>query len=390
MRKSFRNLLGIVFAIMVFIPFVRVEADQNPRIIAQLKSSENDVYYYEIGLNFEDWLIPAQSEDETPYCLIDGWELYEKIDGEYKKIYSTDTSDPNFEELYSVEVKSGELRTFAVRVITQNGSYSEYSDDTVLDYRPRTTLYTNIANGTGCFNIIAEGINEEICGTKNEGRKTYQLPVGTEVTVKAVPNDGFSFDGWYVFDTETYQISVSVLSNKLNYSFTIDDLVEGDYATIAPAFVENYKPYEVIDGAKQRVINGNEAEFEIDADYNLFIDGGEVFVDDIEFPLQPQNDYASKPGSTIITLTKNFISSLSEGEHTLKVMFNDNNTATTSFTVTKNTSNTENNTIPNISTNDENVIIPPQTGDNLIYYISMIVPSFVGLNGIILVCRKKD
>ena len=123
--------------------------------------------------------------------------------------------------------------------------------------------------------------------------------------------------------------------------------------------------YEVIEGAEQVVTVGEEAEFEIDADYNLFLDGGEVYVDDNDTPLEANADYTSRAGSTIITLTSDYISTLSEGEHTLKVVFNDDNVATTSFTVTKDSSSEE--------TSNDVEELPPQTGIDNSKNVSLVI-----------------
>lgn len=158
--------------------------------------------------------------------------------------------------------------------------------------------------------------------------------------------------------------------------------------------------YEYINGEEQTVVINNDAEFEIDADYNLFENGGKVYVDDIQVD---SSNYTSRSGSTIITLVKDYINSLSDGEHTLKVVFNDGYSATTSFSVIKNTAdnetntetNTNINTQTNTNSNAENEITPPHTGidnpatgDNVIFYISMLILSVLGLFGTITFVRK--
>ena len=91
--------------------------------------------------------------------------------------------------------------------------------------------------------------------------------------------------------------------------------------------------YEYIEGANQTYTIGEDgATFRINADYSLFENGGKVYVDDT---LVSSDNYTSKTGSTIITFTKKYMSSLSEGEHTLKVAFNNGGSATTKFTVAK-------------------------------------------------------
>jgi len=91
--------------------------------------------------------------------------------------------------------------------------------------------------------------------------------------------------------------------------------------------------YEYIEGANQTYTIGEDgATFRINADYSLFENGGKVYVDDT---LVSSDNYSSKTGSTIITFTKDYMSSLPEGEHTLKVAFNNGGSATTKFTVAK-------------------------------------------------------
>ena len=91
--------------------------------------------------------------------------------------------------------------------------------------------------------------------------------------------------------------------------------------------------YEYIEGANQTYTIGEDGiTFRINADYSLFENGGKVYVDDT---LVSSDNYSSKTGSTIITFTKDYMSSLPEGEHTLKVVFNNGGSATTKFTVAK-------------------------------------------------------
>ena len=120
--------------------------------------------------------------------------------------------------------------------------------------------------------------------------------------------------------------------------------------------------YEVTEGANQKyVITKNiEAKFKINADYSLF--DGKVYVDGV---LVDSKNYTSLSGSTIITFKKEFVDSLSAGEHTLKVTFTDGGEATTTFTVA--------NIIPEINN--------PKTGDNIALYIVTGVLSMIGLTG---------
>lgn len=129
--------------------------------------------------------------------------------------------------------------------------------------------------------------------------------------------------------------------------------------------------YEYIDDTANQTYKINQDEtltFRINADYSLFENGGVVYVDGTE-----TTEYTSKSGSTIITLNKDFVNSLSVGEHTLKVAFNNGGEATTKFTIAKAEESTNN----------------PQTGDNIMFYISMLGLSIIGLAGAGLYIRKR-
>ena len=149
--------------------------------------------------------------------------------------------------------------------------------------------------------------------------------------------------------------------------------------------------YEFVEGANQTyTINEDEtAIFRINADYSLFENGGKVYVDDA---LVSSDNYISKSGSTIITFTKDYISSLSEGNHTLKVAFNNGGTATTKFTIakanTQTTEETENTTTETTVTETEKSN-NPQTGDNIILFIGLFVIATLGTYVVIKYNKKS-
>ena len=61
------------------------------------------------------------------------------------------------------------------------------------------------------------------------------------------------------------------------------------------------------------------AIFRIDADFSLF--DGKLYIDGI---LVDAKNYKAESGSTFITLNKEYVDTLSVGEHTIKVEFSDN------------------------------------------------------------------
>ena len=130
--------------------------------------------------------------------------------------------------------------------------------------------------------------------------------------------------------------------------------------------------YEVTEGANQEytITKDNEAKFKINADFRLF-DTGKVYVDN---ELVDPNNYTAESGSTIITLKKEFVDTLSVGKHTLKVLFNDGGQATTIFNVVKTTIPVEN----------------PNTLDNVMIYIVSGILSIIGISGTITFYKRKQ
>ena len=130
--------------------------------------------------------------------------------------------------------------------------------------------------------------------------------------------------------------------------------------------------YEVTEGANQEytITKDNEAKFKINADFRLF-DTGKVYVDN---ELVDPNNYTAESGSTIITLKKEFVDTLSVGKHTLKVLFNDGGQATTIFNVVKTTIPVEN----------------PNTLDNVMIYIVSGILSIIGISGTLTIYKRKQ
>ena len=111
-----------------------------------------------------------------------------------------------------------------------------------------------------------------------------------------------------------------------------------------------------------------EVTLEIDADYSkykeLYIDGKKV----------DKSNYTSKAGSTIITLSNEFLNSLSSGSHEVVAYFA-NGSAKTTLTV---------------EAKDESVIsklVSPKTNDPIYIFARIAIISFAGLS--FMIVRKK-
>ena len=150
--------------------------------------------------------------------------------------------------------------------------------------------------------------------------------------------------------------------------------------------------YEFIDNTANQtytINKDNVLTFRINADYSLFENGGKVFIDN-----KQTTEFISNTGSTVITLIKDFVNSLSVGEHTIKVGFNDGGEATTKFTIAKveqtpietqedvqqETETPKADEEVKTQTTEEAVYSSnPKTGDNIVIWISLIAASILGI-----------
>ena len=294
--------------------------------------SSNGIYKYPVALHTYFTGVTTSNSDTIlvgdPIDLIDSGVVTYNYRLEYKEITVTKAENPN--EISNVNIKL-EAPKVGDKVLPQGWT------------------------GTDTENIIDDGTMEP-----------DKYPTATSSTEGVKVDSAYWINGTYTerpddwellyfgtFKENTYYyayIDISALEGKtLNSNLTIK--VNGEtpaevftvYNNENTHFVAKIKAvekevtpitYEFVEGANQTyTINKDDtATFKINADYSLFENGGKVYIDDT---LVSSDKYTSKTGSTIITFTKDYMSSLSEGEHTLKVAFNNGGSATTKFTVAK-------------------------------------------------------
>ena len=217
--------------------------------------------------------------------------------------------------------------------------------EVVVSYKkiPFTVIVKDVAGATITPNgavAVSYGEDKEFTITANSGYKLVKVLV--DETDKTADMVG---------DT----LKLTNITSNINLEVVVEKIV-----------------YEVTEGANQKytITKNNEAKFKINADFRLF-DDGKVYVDN---ELVDPKNYTAESGSTIITLKKEFVDTLSVGEHTLKVVFNDGGEAITTFNVAKVTVPTDN----------------PNTGDNIGFYIISGILSIVGLAVAGIFYRRKQ
>ena len=223
---------------------------------------------------------------------------------------------------------------------------------------------------------------EEVTGATVDPDGTVTVSYGDNKDFTITANTGYKLVKVLVNDVEKTLDGNTLKLKNITSNMKIEVVVEK---------IE----YKVIEGAKQTytITEDTEARFRIDADYSLF--NNKVYVDNV---LVDSSNYTSKSGSTIIILKKEFVDTLSVGEHTLKVVFNDGGEAETTFTIARkaeNNNNNENNNENNTPSKPEDKEemkdngSNPKTGDNIMLYVAIASMSIIGLVATTIVAKKK-
>ena len=223
----------------------------------------------------------------------------------------------------------------------------------------KTLFYKKSNNGL----LVTENENEAVI--KIVGKKSENKVVLTVVNVGNKESEVFK--GFHTQYT----------GSALNYESTVDGIIfetRYDYYTRCKyeftfKYVNNgntSKEYEFLEGENQKYTLNKDSNmtFRIDANYSLF---DKVYIDN---ELVDISNYKVTEGSTIITFNNEFVSKLSVGKHTLKVMFS-NGEASTEFSVVK------------------EVVENPKTIDNIEKYIAIGIVAVIGVVGCVLIIKKE-
>ena len=232
------------------------------------------------------------------------------------------------------------------------------------------TLYYQVFNGSllvtdneseAVIKIVGnKSENKAILTAVNVGTKKSEVFKGFHMQFTGSALDYDDLDGGIMLETRYDNYT------RCKYEFTFQYVKE----EVSP------KEYKFTEGANQiyTIDESKNAIFRIDADFSLF--DGKVYIDGT---LIDAKNYKAESGSTVITLNKEYVDTLSVGEHAIKVEFSDGGLATTKFEVKAKQVNTE-------KTED---ITNPQTGDNIGIYIILSIISVLGIAATVVINNKK-
>ena len=228
----------------------------------------------------------------------------------------------------------------------------------------------------------------EVNVTNGSGSGNYAQGSTVTITANTAPN-GQRFKDWSIesgnitlasstSDTTTFVMPAEAVRVKANYE-----------AIPTPV------SYKILDGANSDWKQNTEETITIrgNGDFPKFV-GVKIDGNTID-----AKNYTAKEGSTIITLTTDYLKTLSIGTHTFEIVWTDGS-ASTNFTVSKNDSGSETpkdddknkNDDSGSQTGDNHHITAPQTGDNshLTLWISLLGASLIGLLATLYMRKKKD
>ena len=228
----------------------------------------------------------------------------------------------------------------------------------------------------------------EVNVTNGSGSGNYAQGSTVTITANTAPN-GQRFKDWSIesgnitlasstSDTTTFVMPAEAVRVKANYE-------------VIPTPVS----YKILDGANSDWKQNTEETITIrgNGDFSKFV-GVKIDGNTID-----AKNYTAKEGSTIITLTTDYLKTLSIGTHTFEIVWTDGS-ASTNFTVSKNDSGSETpkdddknkNDDSGSQTGDNHHITAPQTGDNshLTLWISLLGASLIGLLATLYMRKKKD
>ena len=237
------------------------------------------------------------------------------------------------------------------------------------------TLYYQVFNGSllvtddasvAVIKIVGNrSENKAILTAENVGTKKSEVFKGFHMQFTGSALDYDDFDGDIASGGIVRETRYDYYT-RCTYEFTFQYVKE----EVSP------KEYKFTEGANQiyTIDESKNAIFRIDADFSLF--DGKLYIDGT---LIDAKNYKAESGSTVITLNKEYVDTLSIGEHTIKVEFSDGGFATTKFEVKAKQVNTE-------KTED---ITNPQTGGNIGTYIILSIISVLGITATVVIDNKK-
>ena len=188
----------------------------------------------------------------------------------------------------------------------------------------------------------------------------------------------------YIFDRNK---EIIVNGKQVDRIFYSDDCNTEIGVILTTPKKSEHIEYMILEGGNQTYTKskGNNLTIKANGDLSKFL---ELKVDNDTVYL---SNYSVISGSTVITLKNAYLDTLSEGEHSLTFVYSDGN-ATTNFKIAKSEATSNENIIGGKASENQNVAdsnldkkinnhksLSPQTGDNIVIWICLLITSCIGI-----------
>ena len=196
-----------------------------------------------------------------------------------------------------------------------------------------------------------------------------------DYTITLTPNEGYEID---TVSVNGVDVKSSVTDNKLVLQNILEDkVVKVTYKN---------STYKFISGMDQE-FDDDDLVFKTDGPLGIV---GKVYVNDEELD---SSNYTLKSGSTIITILKDYLATLSDATYNLKITYTNGSEATTTFVVkAKDTAAANTTPATNTTTNTQttNTSSNPNTADTIMISVIIGLISVLGLAGVVVFLRKNS
>ena len=291
-------------------------------------SSDNSAYNVKFNTDHLELVLPKIAI--SPSVSLDGWSY-----GDSAKTPTVTGNTGNGAITYSYKVKDADDNTYNEAVPTNVGTY------TVKAEIAETDDYTS---GSCTTDFTIKKVAPSV---KAPTAKTGLVYTGS---AQALLNEGSTTDGTLCYSTDgkNYTTDIPEKTNAGDYTVyykVIGDTNHSDTEAYSVNVIIAEAEYQVTVGADEKLTQGTFSDYTIKSDgpYNEFvelkIDGKSV----------DNTNYTVKSGSTIITLKKAYLETLSVGKHEVGMIWK-NGVAKTTFTI--------------VAATDNPATDNPATGDN--------------------------
>ena len=312
-----------------------------------------DDYSYEVVFNYSNGIVTYVLEEELK-DVNNLYEIFIKTIFPVNSIYAlADMKQYNTEKV-GIWLNLDENNSFTLEKDGIEYTIKEYTSEQEDEFGHSsvsseiiTALKLDIVNGFKTYDEskiklykIVKGENQEYEIGKTESL-SIQVDTNLENIDKVYVDDNLVEENNYdiVEDDEIVETAITLKKEYLDKLITGEHsikIVFSDNEFVETKFNVIAKKHEILEGENQKYEIGK-SEFltvRVDAEFDLF---DNVYVDG---NLVEKTNYDAKSGSTIVTLKKEYLDKLNNGEHTLIITFKDGNLVETKFDVEVNSVDT--------------------------------------------------